>query len=104
MALDDQVGLNLAVAVLETSTQDPRTDPFDVLALAWLVVSQQYLTMAGAGSARTAERKRHLAHLERLTAFTRSVDPDPMIETLQHDGDWRAAVQHVRRVLDDFEH
>ena len=101
MALDDQVGLNLAVAVLETSTEDPRTDPFDVLAVAWLVLSQQYLTMAGAGSARTAERKRHLEHLERVTAFTRSVDPDPVMD-VPRDGNWLAAVKHIRRVLDDL--
>ena len=55
MALD-QVGLDLAVEVLETSVSDARTNPFDVLAMAWLVLSQQYLGMAGTGSAGTAER------------------------------------------------
>ena len=62
MSLDDQVGLDLAVEVLEISTQDPRTNPFDVLAVAWLVLSQQNLTMAGTGSPRTVERARQLQH------------------------------------------
>jgi hypothetical protein len=103
MSLDDQVGLDLAVAVLETSTEDPRTNPFDVLAVAWLVLSQQYLTMAGTGSTRAAERERQLQQLERITTFTRGVDPDPAIDTFRRNGDWPGAVKYIRRALDDLE-
>lgn len=103
MALDDQVGLDLAVEILEISTADPRTNPFDVLAVAWLVLSQQSLTMAGSGCPRTAERARQLQHLERIASFTRGVDPDPAIDTFRRSGDWLGAVRHIRRTLDGLE-
>jgi hypothetical protein len=103
MSLNDQAGLNRAVAVLEESTAEPSVDPMDVLSAAWLVYSQQCLAMAGSSGA-ASERKRHLAHLQRMETLTRDSEPNPAFVTLQRQDDWLTAVKHVRRLLDESEY